>query len=207
MKTFLKILLASSLAISTGAKEIKLLNVSYDPTRELYTEYNAAFAKYWKAKTGDDVIVSQSHGGSGKQAQSVIAGLEADVVTLALAYDIDAISSQAKLLPANWAEKFPDHSTPYTSTIVFLVRKGNPRNIRNWDDLVKSNVTVVVPNPKTSGGARWAYLAAYAYALETYNHDDAKARDYIKRLYKNVPVLDSGARGATITFAQRGIGD
>ena len=207
MKTFLNILLASSLALSAGAKEIKLLNVSYDPTRELYQEYNQAFAKYWKAKTGDDVVVSQSHGGSGKQAQSVINGLEADVVTLALAYDIDSISSQAKLLPANWSEKFPNQSTPYTSTIVFLVRKGNPKNIQNWDDLVKPGTTVVVPNPKTSGGARWAYLAAYAYALETYNHDDAKARDFIKRLYKNVPVLDSGARGSTVTFAQRGIGD
>jgi len=207
MKTFLNILLASSLALSAGAKEIKLLNVSYDPTRELYQEYNQAFAKYWKAKTGDDVVVSQSHGGSGKQAQSVINGLEADVVTLALAYDIDSISSQAKLLPANWSEKFPDQSTPYTSTIVFLVRKGNPKNIQNWDDLVKPGTTVVVPNPKTSGGARWAYLAAYAYALETYNHDDAKARDFIRRLYKNVPVLDSGARGSTVTFAQRGIGD
>ncbi len=191
----------------TQAKEIKLLNVSYDPTRELYQAYNVAFAQYWKAKTGDDVVVSQSHGGSGKQAQSVINGLEADVVTLALAYDIDAISAQAKLLPADWSDKLPDRSTPYTSTIVFLVRKGNPRNIRNWDDLVKPGISVVVPNPKTSGGARWAYLAAYAYALETFNHDDPKARDFIRRLYKNVPVLDSGARGSTVTFAQRGIGD
>jgi sulfate/thiosulfate-binding protein len=207
VKTFLKILLALSLTVSTGAKEIKLLNVSYDPTRELYAQYNAAFAKYWKAKTGDDVTVSQSHGGSGKQAQSVIAGLEADVVTLALSYDIDAISQQAKLLPADWQSRLPDNSTPYTSTIVFLVRKGNPKGIRDWDDLVKKGVTVVVPNPKTSGGARWAYLGAYAYALETYNHDDAKAKDFITKLYKNVPILDSGARGSTITFAQRGIGD
>jgi sulfate/thiosulfate-binding protein len=207
MKLLINLGLLFALALASQAKEIKLLNVSYDPTRELYQQYNEAFAKYWKAKTGDDVVVSQSHGGSGKQAQSVINGLEADVVTLALAYDIDAISSQAKLLPANWAEKFPDNSTPYTSTIVFLVRKGNPKNIHDWDDLVKPGTTVVVANPKTSGGARWAYLAAYAYALETYNHDDAKARDYIKQLYKNVPVLDSGARGATITFAQRGIGD
>jgi accessory colonization factor AcfC len=153
MKTFLKILLASSLAISVSAKEIKLLNVSYDPTRELYTEYNAAFAKYWKTKSGDDVTISQSHGGSGKQAQSVIAGLEADVVTLALSYDIDAISQQAKLLPANWQTRLPDNSTPYTSTIVFLVRKGNPKGIKDWDDLVKPNVSIVVPNPKTSGGA------------------------------------------------------
>jgi sulfate/thiosulfate-binding protein len=180
MKTFLKILLASSLT---------------------------AFAKYWKAKTGDDVVISQSHGGSGKQAQSVIAGLEADVVTLALSYDIDAISQQAKLLPANWQTRLPNNSTPYTSTIVFLVRKGNPKQIKNWDDLVKPGISVVVPNPKTSGGARWAYLAAYAYALETYGHDDAKAKDFITKLYKNVPILDSGARGSTITFAQRGIGD
>ena len=207
MKLLINLGLVFALTLASQAKEIKLLNVSYDPTRELYQEYNDAFAKYWKAKTGDDVVVSQSHGGSGKQAQSVINGLEADVVTLALAYDIDAISSQARLLPANWAGKFPDNSTPYTSTIVFLVRKGNPKHIHDWDDLVKSGTTVVVANPKTSGGARWAYLAAYAYALETYNHDDAKARDYIKQLYKNVPVLDSGARGATITFAQRGIGD
>jgi sulfate transport system substrate-binding protein len=209
MKRFLKlfVLLGAAFALATEAREIKLLNVSYDPTRELYQEYNTAFAKYWKAKTGDDVVVSQSHGGSGKQAQSVINGLEADVVTLALAYDIDAIAQQTKLLPANWAEKFPNNSTPYTSTIVFLVRKGNPKHIKDWDDVVKKGVTVVVPNPKTSGGARWAYLAAYAYALETYGHDDAKARDFITQLYKNVPVLDSGARGSTVTFAQRGIGD
>jgi sulfate transport system substrate-binding protein len=207
MKTIISLSLLFALALTIPAKEIKLLNVSYDPTRELYQEYNDAFAKYWKNKTGDDVVVSQSHGGSGKQAQSVINGLEADVVTLALAYDIDAISAQAKLLPANWSEKLPDHSTPYTSTIVFLVRKGNPKNIKNWDDLIKPGTSVVVPNPKTSGGARWAYLAAYAYALETFNHDDAKARDFIRQLYKNVPVLDSGARGSTVTFAQRGIGD
>jgi sulfate/thiosulfate-binding protein len=207
MKTIISLSLLFALALTIPAREIKLLNVSYDPTRELYQEYNDAFAKYWKTKTGDDVVVSQSHGGSGKQAQSVINGLEADVVTLALAYDIDAISTQAKLLPANWSEKLPDHSTPYTSTIVFLVRKGNPKNIKNWDDLIKPGTSVVVPNPKTSGGARWAYLAAYAYALETFNHDDAKARDFIRQLYKNVPVLDSGARGSTVTFAQRGIGD
>ena len=207
MKTLLKILLLASLAVSAGAKEIKLLNVSYDPTREFYAEYNAAFAKYWKAKTGDDVIVSQSHGGSGKQAQSVINGLEADVVTLALAYDIDAISTQAKLLPADWQKHLPNDSTPYTSTIVFLVRKGNPKGIRDWDDIVKKGTSVVVANPKTSGGARWAYLAAYAYALEKNNHADAAARRFIKQLYKNVPVLDSGARGSTVTFAQRGIGD
>jgi sulfate transport system substrate-binding protein len=209
VKNFLKFLvpLAVALAVSVDAKEIKLLNVSYDPTRELYAEYNTAFAKYWKAKTGDDVTVSQSHGGSGKQAQSVIAGLAADVVTLALSYDIDAISQQAKLLPADWQNRLPDNSTPYTSTIVFLVRKGNPKLIKNWDDLVKQNISVVVPNPKTSGGARWAYLGAYAYALETCGHDDAKAKNFITKLYKNVPILDSGARGSTITFAQRGIGD
>ncbi|MGA2240476.1 MAG: sulfate ABC transporter substrate-binding protein [Verrucomicrobiota bacterium] len=207
MKTFLKILLALLLAAAVDAKEIKLLNVSYDPTRELYQDYNAAFARYWKAKTGDNVVVAQSHGGSGKQAQSVINGLEADVVTLALAYDIDAISQQAQLLPANWQKRLPDNSTPYTSTIVFLVRKGNPKGIKDWDDLVKSNVVVVTPNPKTSGGARWNYLAAWAYALDQYGHDDAKARAFIKRLYKNVPVLDSGARGSTTTFVEREIGD
>ncbi len=207
MKTFLKILLASSLAFSAGAKEIKLLNVSYDPTRELYTEYNAAFAKYWQAKSGDTVTISQSHGGSGKQAQSVINGLEADVVTLALAYDIDAIAQQAKLLPANWQTRLPNNSTPYTSTIVFLVRKGNPKGIKDWDDVIKPGVTVVVANPKTSGGARWAYLAAWSYALETNNHDEAKAKEFVTKLYKNVPVLDSGARGSTVTFAQREIGD
>jgi sulfate/thiosulfate-binding protein len=207
MKTFLKIFLVFSLAASAGAKEIKLLNVSYDPTRELYQQYNAAFAKYWKAKTGDDVVVDQSHGGSGKQAQSVINGLEADVVTLALAYDIDAIAQQAKLLPADWQKRLPNNSTPYTSTIVFLVRKGNPKNIEDWDDLVKPGVSVVTPNPKSSGGARWAYLAAYADALGKNKHDDAKAKAFITKLYKNVPVLDSGARGSTITFAKNGIGD
>jgi sulfate transport system substrate-binding protein len=209
MKIFLKILvpLAFSFALVAGAKEIKLLNVSYDPTRELYQDYNAAFAKFWKAKTGDDVVVAQSHSGSGKQAQSVINGLEADVVTLALAYDIDAISQQAKLLPADWQKRLPDNSTPYSSTIVFLVRKGNPKHIKDWDDLVKPNVVVVTPNPKTSGGARWNYLAAWAYALDKYGHDDAQARDFVKRLYKNVPVLDSGARGSTTTFVEREIGD
>jgi sulfate/thiosulfate-binding protein len=207
VKTILNILLALSLAAAADAKEIKLLNVSYDPTRELYQEYNAAFAKYWKAKTGDDVIVSQSHGGSGKQALSVLNGLEADVVTLALAYDIDAIAQQGRLLPADWQKRLPDNSTPYTSTIVFLVRKGNPKNIKDWNDVVKPGVVVVAPNPKTSGGARWAYLAAYAYALDQYGHDDARARDFVKQLYKNVPVLDSGARGSTTTFVERGIGD
>jgi sulfate transport system substrate-binding protein len=207
MKTFLKILLASSLALSASAKEIKLLNVSYDPTRELYTEYNAAFAKYWQTKSGDTVNISPSHGGSGKQAQAVINGLDADVVTLALAYDIDAIATQAKLLPADWQKRLPNNSTPYTSTIVFLVRKGNPKGIKDWDDVVKNDVKVVVPNPKTSGGARWAYLAAYAYALEKNNHDDTAAKKFITGLYKNVPVLDTGARGSTVTFAKNGIGD
>jgi sulfate/thiosulfate transport system substrate-binding protein len=207
MKIFLKILLAASLAVSADAKEIKLLNVSYDPTRELYTEYNAAFAKYWKAKSGDDVVVAQSHGGSGKQAQAVINGLDADVVTLALAYDLDAISAQSKLFPTNWQTRLSSNSTPYTSTIVFLVRKGNPKGIKDWDDVVKADVKVVVANPKTSGGARWAYLAAYAYALEKNNHDDAAAKKFIAQLYKNVPVLDSGARGSTVTFAKNGIGD
>ncbi len=207
MKIFLSICLATTVVLSAGAKEIKLLNVSYDPTRELYADYNAAFAKYWKAKTSDDVIISQSHGGSGKQAQSVINGLDADVVTLALAYDIDAIAGQSRKLPADWQKRLPNNSTPYTSTIVFLVRKGNPRQIKDWDDLVKKDIIVVVPNPKTSGGARWAYLAAYAYALEKNNHADEAARNFIQRLYKNVPVLDSGARGSTVTFAQRQIGD
>ena len=206
-KTWLKVVLILVVAAGVEAKDIKLLNVSYDPTRELYQDYNAAFARYWKAKTGDNVVVAQSHGGSGKQAQSVINGLEADVVTLALAYDIDAIAQQAKLLPADWQKRLPDNSAPYTSTIVFLVRKGNPKGIKDWDDLVKPNVVVVTPNPKTSGGARWNYLAAWAYALDKYGHDDAKARDFIKRLYKNVPVLDSGARGSTTTFVERGIGD
>jgi sulfate/thiosulfate-binding protein len=203
----LNIILVALLALYAGAKEIKLLNVSYDPTRELYTEYNAAFAKYWKNKTGDDVIVSQSHGGSGKQAQSVINGLDADIVTLALAYDIDAIAQQGNLLPADWQKRLPNNSAPYTSTIVFLVRKGNPKGIKDWDDLIKPDVRVVVANPKTSGGARWAYLAAWAYALEKNNHDDAKAKEYVTKLYKNVPILDSGARGSSVTFAQRGIGD
>ena len=207
MKAFLNLLLATAVVASAGAKEIKLLNVSYDPTRELYTEYNAVFAKHWQAKTGDSVNVAQSHGGSGKQAQSVINGLEGDVVTLALAYDIDAIATQAKLLPADWRKRLPNSSTPYTSTIVFLVRKGNPKGIKDWDDVVKKGVSVITPNPKTSGGARWAYLAAYAYALEKNNHDDVKANEFIKLLYKNVPVLDTGARGSAVTFAQRQIGD
>ncbi|HEY4415895.1 MAG TPA: sulfate ABC transporter substrate-binding protein [Verrucomicrobiae bacterium] len=207
MKKILSFSLILAVALAAQAKEVKLLNVSYDPTRELYQEYNTAFAKYWKAKTGDDVVVAQSHGGSGKQALSVINGLSADVVTLALAYDVDAIAQKARTLPADWQKKLPDNSAPYTSTIVFLVRKGNPKGIHDWDDLLKPDVTIVTPNPKTSGGARWAYLAAYAYALETNGHDDAKARDFVKQVYKKVPVLDSGARGSTVTFAERGIGD
>ena len=188
------------------AAAITLLNVSYDPTRELYQDFNKAFAADWKKKTGDDVTIKQSHGGSGKQARSVIDGLDADVVTLALAYDIDALADK-QLLPADWAKRFPNASTPYTSTIIFLVRKGNPKGIKDWDDLVKQGSSVIVANPKTSGGARWAYLAAYGHALRKNNGDDAKARDFITRLYKNVPVLDSGARGATVTFAERGVGD
>ena len=182
-----------------------LLNVSYDPTRELYKEINAAYAKYWKGRTGQTVTVNQSHGGSGKQARSVIDGLEADVVTLALAADIDEISERAKLLPANWQSRLPNNSTPYVSTIVFLVRKGNPKGIKDWSDLVKPGVGVITPNPKTSGGARWSYLAAYAFGQK--KGGDAAARDFVRKLYKNVPVLDAGARSSTTTFAQRGIGD
>ncbi|MBI3876418.1 MAG: sulfate ABC transporter substrate-binding protein [Verrucomicrobia bacterium] len=192
---------------SADAKDIKLLNVSYDPTRELYQEFNAAFAKQWKEKTGDTVIIQQSHGGSGKQARSVIDGLQADVVTLALAYDIDMISANARALPADWQKRLPNNSAPYTSTIVFLVRKGNPKGIREWDDLVKPGVAVITPNPKTSGGARWNYLAAFGYALKKSGNDEIKALEFVARLFKNVPVLDTGARGATTTFVQRGIGD
>jgi len=189
------------------AETITLLNVSYDPTRELYQDYNVAFAKYWKAKTGNDIQIQQSHGGSSKQARAVIDGLEADVVTLALAYDIDAIAQNAKLLPANWQSRLPNNSSPYTSTIIFLVRKGNPKGIKDWDDLARSGVSVITPNPKTSGGARWNYLAAWGYALKKSGGDESKAKDFITKLYKNVPVLDSGARGSTTTFVERGIGD
>src|SRR6266496_4323661 len=189
------------------AETITLLNVSYDPTRELYQDYNVAFAKYWKAKTGNDVQIQQSHGGSSKQARAVIDGLEADVVTLALAYDIDAIAQNAKLLPADWQKRLPNNSSPYTSTILFLVRKGNPKAIKDWDDLVRPGVSVITPNPKTSGGARWNYLAAWGYALKKSGSDESKAKDFITKLYKNVPVLDSGARGSTTTFVERGIGD
>jgi sulfate transport system substrate-binding protein len=187
--------------------EVTLLNVSYDPTRELYQEFDAAFAKHWKAKSGQDVVIKQSHGGSGKQARAVIDGLDADVVTLALAYDIDEIHDKAKLIPENWQKRLPHNSSPYTSTIVFLVRKGNPKGIKDWSDLVKPGVQVITPNPKTSGGARWNYLAAWAYALKQKGGNDAKAKEFVGRLFKNVPVLDSGARGSTTTFVQRGIGD
>ena len=194
-------------AFATLAKDITLLNVSYDPTREFYVEYNAAFAKYWKAKTGDVVSVRQSHGGSGKQARSVIDGIDSDVVTLALAYDIDEIAARAKMLPTDWQKRLKNNSAPYTSTYVFLVRKGNPKGIKNWDDLIKPGVGVITANPKTSGGARWGYLAAYGFALKQPGGTEAKAQEFVTRLFKNVPVLDSGARGSTVTFAERGIGD
>ena len=184
-----------------------LLNVSYDPTRELFQDIGKAFGTYWKAKTGETVTVRSSHGGSGKQARSVIDGLQADIVTLALAYDIDAISEKAGLLPKNWQSRLPNNSTPFTSTIVFLVRKGNPKKIKDWSDLVRPGISVITPNPKTSGGARWNYLAAWGYALKQNGNDDNKAREFVRQLFKNVPVLDSGARGSTTTFVQRGIGD
>ena len=189
------------------AKDVSILNVSYDPTRELYVEYNQAFAKYWKEKTGDAVTVDQSHGGSGKQARSIIDGIDADVATLALANDIDELSVKGGLVPADWQSRLPHNSSPYTSTIVFIVRKGNPKGITDWGDLAKDGVKVITPNPKTSGGARWNLLAAWAWALKQNNNDELKAKEFITRLYKNVPVLDSGARGSTITFSERGIGD
>lgn len=198
-------LLGSALG-SMAQKPVTLLNVSYDPTRELYQDYNTLFANYWEGKTHQKVTIKQSHGGSGKQARSVIDGLEADVVTLALAYDIDAIAEKGRLLPADWQKRFPNNSTPYTSTIVFLVRPGNPKGIKDWADLVKPNVSVITPNPKTSGGARWNYLAAWAYELGR-TKDENKAREFVTKLFANVPVLDIGARGATTTFVQRGIGD
>lgn len=215
MVTFSAITL--TMTVSLFAKEITLLNVSYDPTRELYQDVNAEFAKLWKEKTGDTVTIRQSHGGAGKQARAVIDGLEADVVTLALAYDIDAIAEKAGLIGKDWQSRLPDNSAPYTSTIVFLVRKGNPKAIKDWDDLIKPGLSVITPNPKTSGGARWNYLAAWGFALEQYKKQhpdeadagkaDAYAKDFLGKIYKNVPVLDSGARGSTTTFAQRGIGD
>lgn len=189
------------------AGDVQLLNVSYDPTRELYRDYNAAFAKHWQEKTGDKVTVETSHGGSGKQARSVIDGVEADVVTLALAYDVDAIAEKAKLIDPGWEKRLPDNSAPYTSTIVFLVRKGNPKGIKDWPDLLRSGVSVVTPNPKTSGGARWNYLAAWAYADRIFKGDRERTLNYMRALFRNVPVLDTGARGATTTFVQRGIGD
>src|ERR1700761_1571922 len=189
------------------AASVSILNVSYDPTRELYVSYNAEFARYWKAKSGQDVRVNQSHGGSGKQARAVIEGLPADVVTLGLAGDVDAIATRGKLLPLNWQSRLPNNSAPYTSTIVFLVRKGNPKGIKDWGDLIKPGIGVITPNPKTSGGARWNYLAAWAWAKHQPGGSDATAKEFVRKLYKNVPVLDTGARGSTASFVQRGIGD
>ncbi len=200
------VLSGAALNVAHAAK-VTLLNVSYDPTRELYVDFNKSFAEYWKKKTGDTVTISQSHGGSGRQARAVIDGLPADVVTLALAGDIDQIAAQARLLPLNWEERLPQHSAPYTSTIVFLVRKGNPKKIRDWGDLARDGVAVITPNPKTSGGARWNYLAGWAWALKQPGGNETTAKEYIRRLYRNVPVLDTGARGSLITFAQRNIGD
>ena len=201
------LILGLAAAQSLPAATVKLLNVSYDPTRELYEDYNKAFAAYWKVKTGDIVTVNQSHGGSGKQARSVIEGLEADVVTLALAYDIDALAKEGGLIPPSWQDRLPNRSTPYTSTIVFLVRKGNPKNIHDWSDLARPGISVITPSPKTSGGARWNYLAAWAWALKQPGGSEMSAEAFVRKLYHNVPVLDSGARGATVTFAERGIGD
>ncbi|CAN4268279.1 Sbp ABC-type sulfate transport system, periplasmic component [Methylophilaceae bacterium] len=208
-KTIKKTWLIASLLlpIAAGAAEISLLNVSYDPTREFYQEFNDAFAKHWQAKTGDKLTIKQSHGGSGKQARSVIDGLTADVVTLALSYDIDEISSKGRLIPKDWQARLPNNSSPYTSTIVFLVRKGNPKGIKDWNDLTKTGVSVITPNPKTSGGARWNYLAAWAYAKKQNGGDEAKTKEFVSKLFKNVPVLDTGARGSTTTFVERGIGD
>jgi len=201
------LLLACALLISCPlAADLTFLNVSFDPTRELYQEVNTEFARQWKAKTGDAVTIQQSHGGSGKQARAVIDGLEASVVTLALAYDVDAIA-ESGLLARNWQTRLPNNSAPFTSTMVFLVRQGNPKKIADWDDLVKPGVAVITPNPKTSGGARWNYLAAWGYALRKPGGDEAKARDFVSRLYKNVPILDTGARASTVTFVERGIGD
>lgn len=204
--------IAAALALTLAssalfAARVELLNVSYDPTRELYQDFNKAFAAHWKKQTGDDVVIKQSHGGSGKQARSVIDGLEADVVTLALAYDIDEISQLGKQLKPDWQKQFAHNNSPYTSTIVLLVRKGNPKNIKDWNDLIRPDVKVVTPNPKTSGGARWNYLAAWGYALKQPGGNDQKAAEFVGKLLKNVPVLDSGARGATVSFAERGVGD
>ncbi len=217
MKLRIALLLAGLLtvAVQSGTlafaapekKEVSLLNVSYDPTRELYQDFNQAFAKVWKEKTGETLTINQSHGGSGKQARAVIDGLEADVVTLALSYDIDMLYQKAALIPQDWQKRMPHNSSPYTSTIVFLVRHGNPKAIKDWEDLIKPDVSVITPNPKTSGGARWNYLAAWGYALKRWNNDEAKAKDFVRALFKNVPILDTGARGATTTFVERGIGD
>ncbi len=204
--TLLGIVLTVGILLPAWA-ETTLLNVSYDPTREFYQDFNTAFARHWKAQTGESIKFQQSHGGAGKQARAVIDGLEADVVTLALAYDLDAIAEKAGLIPKDWQARLPNNSTPYTSTIVFLVRKGNPKGIKDWGDLVKPGIAIITPNPKTSGGARWNYLAAWGYALKQPGGDETKARDFVARLYKNVTVLDSGARGSTTTFAERGIGD
>ncbi|HZP13052.1 MAG TPA: sulfate ABC transporter substrate-binding protein [Nevskiaceae bacterium] len=200
---------AATLFVSAaaGAGNVEILNASYDPTRELYKDINAHFIEQWKQKSGDTLTINQSHGGSGKQARAIIDGLEADVATLGLGYDVDSLYDKAKLIPADWQKRLPHNSSPYTSTIVLLVRKGNPKGIKDWDDLVKPGVAVVTPNPKTSGGARWNYLAAWAYAKKKFGGDEAKVKDFVKALYKNVPVLDTGARGATTTFVQRGIGD
>ena len=208
-KSLLHISLLAALVLApiAQAADITLLNVSYDPTRELYQDYNTAFSKYWKAKTGDNVTIKASHGGSGKQARAIIDGLDADVATLALAYDVDQLYEKGKLIPKDWQKRLPHNSAPYTSTIVFLVRKGNPKKIKDWDDVVKPGVSVITPNPKTSGGARWNYLAAWAYALKKNNNDETKAKEFVAKLFKNVPVLDTGARGATTTFVERGIGD
>lgn len=207
MKKSLFSLAALALAAGLQAKTITLLNVSYDPTRELYTQVNEAFAKSYKAKTGDDVVINQSHGGGGKQARAVIDGLQADVVTLAISADIDQLYERAKLIPKDWQKSFKNHSVPFTSTIVFLVRKGNPKHIKDWDDLAKPGISVITPNPKTSGGARYNYLAAWAYALKQPGGNETKAKELLTKIYKNVPVLDSGARGSTVTFLERGIGD
>ncbi|MEY3788163.1 MAG: hypothetical protein RLZ75_2370 [Pseudomonadota bacterium] len=208
---FLTIVFAAVLAAlasnNAHSKDINLLNVSYDPTRELYKEYNPVFASYWKAKTGDTVTINQSHGGGGKQARAVLEGLEADVVTLALAYDIDQLYQKRKLIPENWQTLLPNNSSPYTSTIVFIVRKGNPLGIKDWNDIVKPDVSIVTPNPKTSGGARWNFLAAWGYALKHNNNDEAAAKEFVSKLFKNAAVLDTGARGATTSFVEREIGD
>jgi sulfate/thiosulfate-binding protein len=206
-KSLIAGLLATALLVgNAAAADISLLNVSYDPTRELYQDFNAAFAKYWKGKGGDNVTVNQSHGGSGKQARSVIDGIEADVVTLALAYDVDAIADKG-IIPQDWQKRLPQNASPYTSTIVFLVRKGNPKAIKDWNDLVKPGVSIITPNPKTSGGARWNYLAAWAYAVKQPGGNEQKAKEFVGQLFGNVKVLDSGARGSTTTFVERGIGD